>query len=127
MSGLLGTGAAGSGPPVVNAGVVENKGYEIELNWKEQSNKNFGFALNLNLSYTKNKIIYQEEAPRNQPYQFRTGQSVGQPFGYKFDRFFTQADYDYVNLNKTNETLDLVPDLLENLKPGDLIYKDLMI
>ena len=111
--------------PAVNVGVVENKGYEIELNWKEQSNKNFGFALNLNLSYTKNKIIYQEEAPRNQPYQFRTGQSVGQPFGYKFDRFFTQADYDYVNLNKTNETLDLVPDLLENLKPGDLIYKDL--
>lgn len=111
--------------PAVNVGIVENKGYEIELNWKEQKNKDFGFALNLNMSYTKNKIIYQEEAPRNQPYQFRTGQSVGQPFGYKYDRFFTQADFDYVKLNRTNGTLENVTDLLENLKPGDLIYKDL--
>jgi TonB-linked SusC/RagA family outer membrane protein len=111
--------------PAVNVGIVENKGYEIELNWKEQKNKDFGVALNLNMSYTKNKIIYQEEAPRNQPYQFRTGQSVGQPFGYKYDRFFTQDDFDYVELNRTNGTLENVTDLLENLKPGDLIYKDL--
>jgi TonB-linked SusC/RagA family outer membrane protein len=111
--------------PAVNVGIVENKGYEIEFNWKEQKNKNFGFALNLNLSYSKNKIIYQEEAPRNQPYQFRTGQSVGQPFGYKYDRFFTQADFDYVELNRTNGTLDQVPNFLKNLKPGDLMYKDL--
>lgn len=111
--------------PAVNVGIVENKGYEVELNWKQQKNKNFGFALNLNMSYTKNKIIYQEEVPRNQPYQFRTGQSVGQPFGYKYDRFFTQADLEFVELNKTNGTLVDVPDFLENLKPGDLIYKDL--
>jgi TonB-linked SusC/RagA family outer membrane protein len=111
--------------PAINVGVVENKGYEVELNWKEQKNKNFGFLLNLNMSYSKNKIIFQEEAPRNQPYQFRTGQSVGQPFGYKFDRFFTQADLDFVVSNRTNNTLDLVSDFLENLKPGDLIYNDL--
>jgi hypothetical protein len=111
--------------PALNVGIVENKGYEIELNWKEQKNKNFGFLLNLNMSYTKNKIIFQEEPPRNQAYQFRTGQSVGQPFGYKYDRFFTQADLDYVELNRTNGTLKDVPDLLENLLPGDLIYKDL--
>jgi TonB-linked SusC/RagA family outer membrane protein len=111
--------------PAVNVGIVENKGYEIELNWKEQKNKNFGFTLNVNMSYTKNKIIFQEEAPRNQPYQFRTGQSVGQPFGYKFDRFFTPTDLDFVELNRTNNTLDLVPDYLENLKPGDLLYHDL--
>jgi TonB-linked SusC/RagA family outer membrane protein len=122
LPNLLGTTTIA---PAVNVGVVENKGYEIEVNWKEQKNKDFGFVLNLNMSYTKNKIIYQEEAPRNQPYQFRTGQSVGQPFGYKYDRFFTQADFEYVNLNRTNGTLDQVPNFLENLKPGDLIYKDL--
>jgi hypothetical protein len=109
----------------VNVGIVENKGYEVELNWKEQKNKDFGFTLNLNISYTKNKIIYQEEPPRNQPYQYRTGQSVLQPFGYKYDRFFTQADLDFVNLNKANGTLKDVPNFLINLKPGDLIYKDL--
>jgi TonB-linked SusC/RagA family outer membrane protein len=111
--------------PAANVGIVENKGYEIELNWKEQKNKDFGFLLNVNMSYAKNKIIYQEEAPRNQPYQFRTGQMVGQPFGLKYDRFFTEADRDFVALNRTNNTLNLVPDYLENLKPGDLIYKDL--
>ncbi len=109
----------------VNIGIVENKGYEVELNWKEQKNKNFGFLFNVNMSYSKNKIIFQEEVPRNQPYQFRTGQSVGQPFGYNYDRFFTQADLDFVALNRANNTLNLVPDFLENLKPGDLIYKDL--
>jgi TonB-linked SusC/RagA family outer membrane protein len=111
--------------PALNVGIVENKGYEIELNWKEQKNKNFGFLLNLNMSYTKNKIIFQEEPPRNQAYQFRTGQSVGQPFGYKYDRFFTQADLDYVELNRTNGTFNQVPNFLKNLLPGDLIYKDL--
>jgi TonB-linked SusC/RagA family outer membrane protein len=111
--------------PAVNVGVVENKGYEVELNWKEQKNKDFGFTLNVNMSYTKNKIIYQEEPPRNQPYQYRTGQSVLQPFGYKYDRFFNQADLDFVNLNKANGTIENVPNFLRNLKPGDLIYKDL--
>lgn len=111
--------------PAVNVGIVENKGYEVEFNWKENKNKNFGFNLNINMSYSKNKIIYQEEPPRNEPYQFRTGLSVGQPFGRLFDRFFTQADLDFVELNRANGTLANVPEYLIPLKPGDVIYKDL--
>ncbi len=72
--------------PVVNMGKVDNKGYEISLKWNDRV-KNFSYWLDANMSYAKNKIIYQDEVEPNEPYMWRTGQSVGSIFGYVTDRF----------------------------------------
>ena len=63
----------------------------------------------------KNKIVFQDEVPQPEPYLLRTGNPVGQPFGFIFDRFYNDSDPRNANL----------PDHLFNLKPGDMVYKDL--
>lgn len=100
--------------PAVNIGEVENRGYEIELKWREQRG-NFFYNIDTNFSFSRNEIIYMDEVPRSEDYLFRTGNSVGQRFGYVFDRFWTESDL-------TDES---IPDHQYQAKPGDLMYKDL--
>tara|TARA_R110002126_G_scaffold72364_1_gene180913 strand:- start:89033 stop:92116 length:3084 start_codon:yes stop_codon:yes gene_type:complete len=100
--------------PAVNIGKVQNKGFEVELNWNQRINGDFKYWINANMSHAKNKIIFQDEIPQSEDYLFRTGHPVGQPFGYIFDRFYGVND----------QSAD-VPDHQYDLKPGDMVYKDL--
>tara|TARA_R110002051_G_scaffold302302_1_gene370650 strand:- start:12386 stop:15493 length:3108 start_codon:yes stop_codon:yes gene_type:complete len=101
--------------PAVNIGKVQNKGFEVELNWDHEINDNFSYWVNANVSHAKNKIVFQDEVPQNEDYLVRTGNPVGQPFGYIFDKFY----------NDTDTGNDALPDHLYDLKPGDMVYKDL--
>ena len=105
--------------PVVNMGKVDNKGYEISLKWNDRV-KNFSYWLDANMSYAKNKIIYQDEVEPNEPYMWRTGQSVGSIFGYVTDRFYTEEDFD-----EKGELVAGLPKPAGIVHPGDLKYKDL--
>ena len=48
--------------PVLNLGIVSNKGVELNLKWNHKINS-FRYWTNLNVSYAKNKIVYQDEVP----------------------------------------------------------------
>ncbi len=51
-------GTAGSAsPPFVNVGQMENKGFDLALNYRKSINKDLGFNTSLNLSHYKNKIL----------------------------------------------------------------------
>jgi TonB-linked SusC/RagA family outer membrane protein len=93
--------------PAVNLGKTKNQGYEIEASWR-QTVSDFTYWVNFNLSYAKNKIVFMDEIPQNEPYLYRTGHPVGQPFGYVTDGFYG------VN--------DVLP---SGVKPGYLKFKDL--
>ena len=43
----------------INAGTVNNKGVELELGWRDQIGE-FGYAVNGNVSWLKNKVTYLE-------------------------------------------------------------------
>jgi TonB-linked SusC/RagA family outer membrane protein len=101
--------------PAVNIGVVQNKGFEVELKWNQPVNDNFRYFIGANISHTKNKIIFQDEVPQSETYLYRTGHPVGQPFGYIFDKFYNDKDPGNATLPNQNYTL----------KPGDIVYKDL--
>lgn len=105
--------------PVVNMGEVKNKGYEIEVGWADKLNSAFDYYINANMSYSKNKIIYQDEVEPNEPYLWRTGKQVGAVFGYVADGFY--SDDDFVD-GKLKEGLP-VPSA--NVAPGDAKYRDL--
>ena len=110
LSGLL---------PVVNMGKVDNKGYEIDLRWSDRV-KDFSYYVNANVSYAKNKIIFQDEVERNYDYQRRTGNEVGARFGYVFEGFYNEDDFD------ADGTLrDDLPQPLSTCRPGDVKYADL--
>lgn len=106
--------------PPVNIGVIENKGYEIELNYKKAFNSDFSVLSRINLSYARNKQLFADEPllPETYAYQYReTGYSIGQAFGYIVEGYF--ADDDDV-LNSPVQTVGG-----HESRPGDFKYKDL--
>nr|WP_262915413.1 TonB-dependent receptor [Niabella ginsengisoli] len=61
-----------------NIGVVNNKGYDLELGWQEQLSSGFSYFAKAIYSNAKNTIAERNEA--NQPYDYlrETGRSIGQ-------------------------------------------------
>lgn len=53
VSGLLGTGAA----PVVNAGIVENTGFEFAIGYTDNFSDDFKFSIRYNVTAIKNEVI----------------------------------------------------------------------
>ncbi|UZR98416.1 SusC/RagA family TonB-linked outer membrane protein [Chondrinema litorale] len=100
--------------PPDNIGEVENKGFEIELNYNNSIGK-VDYWIKANYSFARNKILYQDEPERAYPYLQRTGQSVGQYFGLVSDGFYnTQAELDAA----------LASGFASELQLGDVRYID---
>lgn len=108
--------------PTANLGKVDNKGFEVNLTWRDKVG-DFSYYIGTNLSYAKNKIIFMDEITYDYEYMQRTGRPVGQNFGYKYDGFFSQSDID----NYDAERGKTIPDHGSSFKPkaGDVKYKDL--
>lgn len=100
--------------PTGNAGVVENKGYEVQLGYNNKAGE-FSYAVSGNFSFARNKIIEQQEEDRMFPFNYRTGYPIGAQFGLKSLGFF----YDEADISKSPvQSYGVV-------RPGDLKYKDL--
>jgi len=103
----------------VNMGIVENKGYEIELNYKKAINRDWSFLSKLNFNFARNKVLFSDELqlPGDYAYRYRqTGFRLGQVFGYPLqDGYYTS--YDEI----ANEGLNYVG---YTVRPGDFKYVD---
>ena len=108
--------------PTANLGKVDNKGFEVTMNWRD-SVKEFGYNIGVNLSYAKNKIIFMDEVEYPYEYMQRTGHSVGQNFGYKFDGFFSEEDVARYETERGKTMPDYGAGFTPH--PGDAKYKDL--
>lgn len=105
--------------PVVNMGKVDNKGYEIDLKWNDKV-RDFSYFINANVSYSKNKIIFQDEVEPNEPYQWRTGNEVGARYGYVALGFYNKDDF-----NDDGTLRGDLPQPAAKVYPGDTKYADL--
>lgn len=106
--------------PPVNIGIIENKGYEIELNYRKSFNKDFSLLSRVNVSYARNKQLFADEPllPEDYAYRYRqTGYRIGQSFGYIVEGYF--ADQDDVD----NSPVQTVGG--HESRPGDFKYRDL--
>lgn len=103
--------------PAINAGIVENKGFEVELEHRKNF-KDWGYSVKGNYSYATNKIISADEPEfSDKPWQRRTGRKIDEMYGYIADGFFTSwEEIEDPNIPKTTAA---------NLQPGDLKYKDI--
>lgn len=113
------TGLTSSVLPAVNMGKVKNQGYEIEVKWNDKV-RDWRYRINANMSYSKNKIVFQDEVEPNEPYMWRTGNPVGTLFGYQASGFYLPEDFD-----ENGKLLKGMPDPGVAVKPGDIKYKDL--
>lgn len=107
--------------PLVNGGIFENEGYDVEIMWNRSFKNGLSIAAGGFISYAKNKVIAVNEMPRTEDYAYHyrtTGYSYGQQFGYLVD---------YSNGNgffNSEDEIDLTYDF-GTPRVGDLRYSDL--
>lgn len=107
--------------PVLNIGVVDSHGYEIQAKWNDRIGENFRYRVNANLSFSRNKIMEQAEVTPNEDYLWRTGNPVGQRFVYKFWGFYDETANERY---KTQYGADIA-EHSGGLQNGDCIYVDM--
>jgi TonB-linked SusC/RagA family outer membrane protein len=102
--------------PVVNAGSVQNKGYELALGYHAGELKNFTFDILANASFIKNTVTdLADTDPIISGYTFmKVGYPINSFYGYESEGFFqTQAQVD----NHASQSDGVIA-------PGDIMYKD---
>lgn len=110
--------------PNLNIGKVDNHGYEIALGWNDYIGK-VNYFVNANMSYARNKIVYEDEVPKKYAYMNETGGPTGRTSGlYKYLRLYQYSDFvtDESGELKLNPSL---PQPYVKVYPGDAMYADL--
>ena len=110
---------------MINAGEVQNKGFEFEATYNKRIDKDWSFTVKGNFAYNKNTQRFMDEAqnPVDYVYRYRsTGYSIGQNFGYRID--YSNGN-GYIN---TQEELDKALATYQvggTPRMGDFLYVDL--
>ncbi|MFT3949901.1 MAG: TonB-dependent receptor [Agriterribacter sp.] len=98
--------------PNENVGIVENKGFELQLS--HTNNKHaVKYYVAGNFSFARNKVIFSDEQPAAKPYQLATGRPMGAALYYKA-----------IGIYKDQVQIDKMPHM-PGAQPGDIIYKDI--
>lgn len=117
-----------------NIGKMNNKGFEVEINYNKQVNKNFGFNVAYNFSAIKNEMTelngnidyiglsssqlhgtnFDQEISRS-----AVGQPIGSFYVYSTDGLF-QSETEVSNYKNSKGDL-----LQPNAKPGDIRFRDI--
>ena len=108
--------------PNMNLGQVNNRGYEVELGWKDHIGA-FTYDINANVTFARNTIINMDEVETKYPYQRQTGGSTHRYLLYEFDRLYQKSDF----YTDDEGNLRLNPDLPQpgtTVYPGDCKYVD---
>lgn len=117
----------GAKPSEQNAGKVNNKGWEMDLNWRSQAGE-FMYGIGFNLSDVKNKIVdLGGNASDLSGNQIRmVGYPIDAFYGYIADGLMTPEDFKINNPETHTYNLPNIPVILGNrYQPGDIKYKDL--
>ena len=70
------------------------------------------YRLSANISFARNKVVFSDEQPAAEPYQYATGRPIG-----------SQLYYHAIGIFESAEQIESLPHLL-NAQPGDIIYED---
>ena len=85
----------GAKMPSENYGVIDAKGFEVELGYNDRIGDDFKYYVKGNLGYAVNKVITKDEAENLRSYKSEIGYSTDRKMGYiATDIIRTQADLD---------------------------------
>lgn len=97
-----------------SVGILEYKGFDTSLSWKDKINKDFNYQIAVNASYLNSKVINDGQERQMYDYLYTKGNPVGQKYGLEVIGFFQdQTDIK----NSPVQTFSTV-------RPGDIKYKD---
>ncbi|MEC5144790.1 TonB-dependent receptor [Chitinophaga sp. 212800010-3] len=112
--------------PKLNLGVVDNKGFEIELNYHKNITKDFQVMFKGNFGYNHNVVKFLDEPINSDKYAYRyrnTGYSIGQSWGYKID--YSNGNGYFNSKEELDKFLSHTTYGFGTPRVGDFIYKDL--
>ncbi len=104
-----------------NAGVIDNKGWEISLGYRNNEHK-FTYAISGNVAINRNEVIdlkgggpfINSSYDLDPRYIVKEGLPYNSLWGYKTDGYF-----------QSQQEIDNYPTIAPNTKPGDVKYVDL--
>ena len=102
--------------PQSNVGVANGHGFEVELKYQKNFNKDLWAVVNGNFTYATSKYeVYEEPDFSDVPWRSHVGQKISQPMGYIAERLFIdEADVE----NSPLQTFG-------SYDAGDIKYKDI--
>ncbi len=103
---------AGIALPNENFGIVDSKGFEVELGYRNQKTY-FSYGISGNFAFARNNIVEFDEPAQKVPWQTRTGHPIGATLLHKSAGIFR----DTAQINKTPHVTGAIP--------GDVIIEDI--
>lgn len=111
----------------INAGLFQDKGYELGINYNSKNTGDFSYSIGATFSQLKNtvkqladvnEIFINDNAVRGvlKPTRIRVGESLYSYYGYKTDGIFRSQE-EINNYKDANGTL-----IQPNAKPGDIKF-----
>ena len=117
ISGIM-PGYVGASFMPANVGIVDNKGFEIELRHSKDIGKDFNYFIRGNFSFNRNKVVKKADPEGLLAYQKEEGYPIGTPLLYKYIGVF--QSYEEIYNSPSQITLDGNTEVL----PGDCKYLD---
>jgi TonB-linked SusC/RagA family outer membrane protein len=124
---------AGTGAPYYNGGNVENKGFELGLNWNDKIGREFNYGASVNIAYNKNKVTKINTATgviygasntlfqgSSTAYAAKVGEPIGYFWGYKTAGVFQNRE----EIEAWKSAGKPFIDSYKNIQPGDLKFVD---
>jgi TonB-linked SusC/RagA family outer membrane protein len=103
---------AGLSLPRENIGIVDNRGWDGSVTWRQQLAGDVSYEVTLNGGYAQNKILFWDETPGAPPWQRSTGYRMNTGLYYKAIGVF--KDWAAVNAYPH----------WAGARPGDIIFAD---
>lgn len=107
----------GLNAPAQNAGVVENKGWDLGLNYSDWDHE-FKYDIGINLSDVRNKVLDLKGVNKTGITVYHEGYPMHSLYGLKADGFIAEADFDENGVYKYAQQFG-------SIAPGDIRYVDM--
>jgi TonB-dependent starch-binding outer membrane protein SusC len=104
--------------PPVNAGIVDNRGFEFNIGYNGKASKDLTFRAGINGGYAQNKVVFADEVQeKGREAQYQTGKPLNSYLVYKYAGVFKdKADIEANKLDYGKVTSKLIP--------GDMKFED---
>lgn len=85
----------GNNPVWLNSGIVDNRGFELNLGWSDAFANGWSYSLNGILSWSRNRVLQRKISDNHPSYRAILGQPMGSIYGFVAEGLFqTQEELD---------------------------------
>ncbi len=104
--------------PPVNAGKLDNRGFEFSLAYYGGKETGLKYTIGINGGYAKNEVVFKDEIPGAPEYQREEGKPIDGYLVYEYDGVFRDTE------EIASNTIDY-SGVTGQLRPGDMKFKDI--